>query len=68
MKSLIAVTDRDGFEFLRDRQPDEVNFWQPSGGTSFRALSPGQPLLFKLHAPDHFIVGGGSSPTTPSCR
>lgn len=59
MKALVAVTDRDWFEFLRERKPDEVNFWQPSAGTEFRALQPGQPLLFKLHAPHNFIVGGG---------
>ena len=29
------------------------------GGTAFRALSPGQPFLFKLPYPEHVIVGGG---------
>ncbi|MGP0093988.1 MAG: HNH endonuclease [Xanthobacteraceae bacterium] len=38
---------------------DEVNFWQPGGRTNFRALQPGELFLFKLHAPRHFIVGGG---------
>ncbi len=59
MKAIVAVTDREWFDFLRARAPEEVNFWQPSATTSFRALTPGQPLLFKLHAPDNFIVGGG---------
>jgi len=36
-----------------------VNFWQPGGGRQFRALSPGQPFLFKLHYPENAIVGGG---------
>jgi putative restriction endonuclease len=60
VKAFVAVTDNEWFEFLR-RQPDltEINFWQPSGRTQFRALDPGQPLLFKLHAPKNFIVGGG---------
>jgi putative restriction endonuclease len=58
-KALVAVTDRDWFTFLRARRPDEVNFWQPRGGTAFRALERGQPLLFKLHAPENVIVGGG---------
>ncbi len=40
-------------------KPDEVNFWQPSASTQFRALEPGKPLLFKLHSPDDYIVGGG---------
>ncbi|WP_420969584.1 hypothetical protein [Bradyrhizobium sp. B120] len=38
---------------------DEVNFWQPSGTTQFRALQPAELFLFKLHAPNNFIVGGG---------
>jgi putative restriction endonuclease len=60
VKAFVAVTDNDWFEFLR-RQPGltEVNFWQPGGGRQFRALDPGQPLLFKLHAPHNFIAGGG---------
>ena len=60
MRAFLAVTDNHWFRFLR-AQPgiDEVNFWQPSGGTAFRALQPGQPFLFKLHHPENFIVGGG---------
>jgi HNH endonuclease len=60
MKLFVGITDRDWFEYLR-RTPslDEVNFWQPSGRTHFRALSPGEPFLFKLHSPNDFIVGGG---------
>jgi len=60
MKAYVGVTNNDWFAFL-SRQPDvdEVNFWQPSGKTLFRALKPGEPFLFKLHAPDHYIVGGG---------
>jgi putative restriction endonuclease len=60
VKAFVAVTDRDWYEFLRHRPDlDEVNFWQPGGGRQFRALSPGQPLLFKLHYPENAIVGGG---------
>src|SRR6266850_153926 len=60
MKAFVAVTDGDWFRFLQ-AQPsiDEVNFWQPGGNRRFAALSPGQPFLFKLHAPENFIVGGG---------
>lgn len=56
---VIAVTDDDWFEMLRQR-PDlpEVNFWAPSGA-SFRALQPGELFLFKLHAPRNVVVGGG---------
>lgn len=60
VKAFVAVTDNDWFEFLRRQSGlTEVNFWQPGGGRQFRALDPGQPLLFKLHAPKNFIVGGG---------
>src|SRR5689334_685366 len=59
VKLFVAVTDSDWFDFLAAKPRDEVNFWQPSGSASFRALSPGELFLFKLHAPDNFIVGGG---------
>ena len=35
-----------------------MNFWAPSA-TPFKALTPGEFFLFKLHAPENFIVGGG---------
>lgn len=59
MKLWVGVTDGNWFEFLRARQPDEVNFWQPSGSRQFKVLEPGEPFLFKLHSPRNFIVGGG---------
>ena len=60
MKAFVGVLDKDCFNFLASLAGiDEVNFWQPGGGHHFRALNPGDPFLFKLHAPDHFIVGGG---------
>lgn len=60
MRLYVGVTDRDWYEHLR-RIPnlDEANFWQPSGKNQFRALTPGEPFLFKLHSPHNFIVGGG---------
>jgi putative restriction endonuclease len=55
----VAVTDGEWFRFLAGQPAlDEVNFWQPSPRT-FRALQPGEPFLFKLHAPESFIAGGG---------
>jgi putative restriction endonuclease len=60
LRAFVAVTDNDWFDFLRRHaELSEVNFWQPGGGRQFRALAPGQPLLFKLHYPQNFIVGGG---------
>jgi len=54
----VGVTDSDWFRFLRSRPDlDEVNFWQPGGGTVFQALNVGEPFLFKLKFPVHRIVG-----------
>lgn len=56
---VVAVTDGDWFETLRQQSNlDEVNFWAPSA-VHFRALQPGELFLFKLHAPRNIIVGGG---------
>jgi putative restriction endonuclease len=59
INSYVGVTDKTWFSLLRS-QPgiDEVNFWLPSGRV-FKALKPGELFLFKLHYPDHYIVGGG---------
>jgi len=59
MQFWVGVTDKNWFEFLSARSPDEVNFWQPSPRRLAEFLEPGVPFLFKLHAPDNFIVGGG---------
>jgi putative restriction endonuclease len=59
MKIWVGVTDEDWFNRLSTLRPDEVNFWQPSGSRTFRALQPGELFLFKLHSPNNFIVGGG---------
>jgi putative restriction endonuclease len=59
MRLFVAITDSDWFDYLSELRPDEVNFWKPSGAESFHSLSPGEPLLFKLHSPLNFIVGVG---------
>jgi putative restriction endonuclease len=60
VRAHVGVTDRDWFDLLsNDPGLEEANFWQPSGSRQFRALNPGELFLFKLHAPDNFIVGGG---------
>ncbi len=59
MKLWVGITDEDWLTRLSSQRPDEVNFWQPSGARTFRALQPGEPFLFKLHSPKDFIVGGG---------
>jgi putative restriction endonuclease len=65
MKLFLAPTDLDWYNFLAARQPEEVNFWQPSANTGFRALDNGDPLesghlfLFKLKGSINKIAGGG---------
>jgi putative restriction endonuclease len=60
MHTYIAITDPSWHRFLAARPHlDELNFWQPGGSRAFKALSPGEPFLFKLHSPHNFIVGGG---------
>jgi putative restriction endonuclease len=60
MRLFVAVTDRDWFAFHASLdRVDEVNFWRPSPDATFKALQPGELLLFKLHAPLNFIAGGG---------
>ena len=59
MRAFVANTDFEWYLFLSGRPDlDEVNFWRPSG-TVFRALSPGEPLLFRLKAPHNAIAGVG---------
>ena len=67
MKAFVGVTDWNWFSQLRREEPDDVNFWRPSGQL-LRALQPGDPFLFKLHAPRNAIAGGGffvESPQLP---
>jgi len=60
MRLFVAVTDRNWFNYLSTTENvDEVNFWRPSPDAGFKALEPGELLLFKLHAPHNFITGGG---------
>jgi putative restriction endonuclease len=55
----VANTDNAWFDFLSS-QPDitEVNFWWP-GETAFRALQPGELLVFRLKSPRNRIGGFG---------
>jgi putative restriction endonuclease len=59
MKLWVAITDENWFEFLRARNPEEMKLRQPSAGRRAAALEPGTPFLFRLHAPDNFVVGDG---------
>ncbi len=61
MRGFVANTDYDWFTLLRAIEPpiDEVNFWKPGSRTNFVALTPGEPLFFKLKAPYNVIAGFG---------
>jgi putative restriction endonuclease len=59
MTGYLGVTDFTWFSFLRERRANEVNFWQPSGGRSFRTIPPGAPFFFKLKTPYNAIGGFG---------
>jgi putative restriction endonuclease len=59
IKIFVGVTHVPWFNYLRGLNPDEVNFWQPSGHGEFRALRPGDLFLFKLKSPYNMIAGGG---------
>ena len=68
VKFVVGVTDNRWAASLRDRDDlTEANFWQPSPH-GFKALSPGEPFLFKtkdprkfrgLDIPGYRLVGGG---------
>ncbi|HEX5182587.1 MAG TPA: hypothetical protein VFW19_05470 [Allosphingosinicella sp.] len=60
VKLWVANTDPDWFDFLASQgDVDEVNFWQPSGSTNFRAVQPGEFFLFRLKNPRNAIGGFG---------
>lgn len=59
MKFYAGVTDNEWFNFLAQRENEDVNFWQPSGRTNFKALNEGGPFIFKLKKPANAIGGVG---------
>ncbi|HKM06135.1 MAG TPA: HNH endonuclease [Sphaerochaeta sp.] len=59
MKLFVGVTDSDWYRNLSLQSYDEINFWKPGGKSAFKALDSHDLFLFKLHAPQNYIVGGG---------
>ena len=47
MQIYVGITDYNWFQFLKDRESDEVNFWKP-GSQPFKALQENDLFLFKL--------------------
>lgn len=60
MRLFVAVTDNEWFRLHASKEKvEEVNFWRPLSEANFKALAPGELLLFKLHSPENYIAGGG---------
>jgi len=59
MKFYIGNTDLDWFRYLKSINPEDINFWQPSGLYRFRAIETGSPFLLKLKSPINKIAGVG---------
>lgn len=59
MKFYLGVTDNNWFNYLNRINPEDINFWQPGGNSTFRALEMGGPFLFKLRYPANVIAGIG---------
>lgn len=59
MKFYLGVTDNNWFNYLATINPEDVNFWQPGGNSTFKVLTPGSPFLFKLKSPMNAIGGIG---------
>jgi putative restriction endonuclease len=61
VKLYVGLTDQHWFDYLAGMNPppDEINFWRPGGATTFKAIAPGAPFLFKLHSPNNVIAGWG---------
>lgn len=58
MKFYLGVTDTRWFNYLRQFNPEDVNFWRP-GDTAFKAIPQGGPFVFKLKGRINKIVGLG---------
>jgi putative restriction endonuclease len=60
LKLYVGITDYHWFHLHASKEHlEEVNFWRPSSRLGFNVLQWGEPFLFKLHAPNNYIVGGG---------
>jgi putative restriction endonuclease len=60
VRGYVANTDYEWYRYLSAQgELPEVNFWQPSGGRTFRAVEAGSPFFFKLKRPHYAIAGFG---------
>lgn len=59
MRIYLGVTDNNWYNYLSRINPEDINFWQPGGTSTFKILSPLEPFLFKLKSPINAIGGIG---------
>jgi putative restriction endonuclease len=60
LRLYVGITDYDWFKLHASKESvEEVNFWRTLDQPYRKDFQPGMPFLFKLHAPNNFIVGGG---------
>lgn len=59
MKFYLGVTDNKWYKYLSQINPEDINFWQPSGRVNFKVIPSGAPFLFKLKSPFNAIGGIG---------
>lgn len=63
MGPFVANTDFRWFDFLArkavDGRVDEVNFWSPSATRPIRAMTPPEPVFFRLKSPRNVVAGYG---------
>lgn len=59
MKFYIGNTDFGWYNFLREINPEDINFWQPGGVAHFRAIESGAPFLLRLKNPIDKVAGIG---------
>ncbi|MBC7382672.1 MAG: HNH endonuclease [Bacteroidia bacterium] len=59
MRFYLGVTDNKWYNYLSRISPEDINFWQPGGKTSFKVIQSGAPFLFKLKSPFNAIGGVG---------
>jgi len=59
MRFYLGVTDNSWYNYLSRIFPEDINFWQPGGNSTFKILQQGEPFLFKLKRPFNAIGGIG---------
>src|SRR5215831_6432191 len=59
MRFYLGVTDNSWYNYLSKIFPEDINFWQPGGNSTFKILHQGEPFLFKLKRPFNAIGGIG---------